>query len=151
MRIALGTLLLIGLQSVMPGSSVSGRTTEHSRVTTAAVVESPAQKPARRRAAAGGSEDAPDRRPMVEVTGCLATAPRDGWRLVKATEPARLEGASTGRASADAPLGRRTYDLMGVALFAPARYTGHKVRVQGLLVDERINVTSLVTVSETCS
>ncbi len=53
------------------------------------------------------------------------------------------------------PLGALRFRLIGLIEMSPAEHKGHKVIVKGLLIKDptgdRLNVTSLTTVSQTCA
>ena len=53
------------------------------------------------------------------------------------------------------PLGSRSYRLIGVTPFAPARHNGNKIVFKCVLIREpresRINVTSLQSADESCN
>jgi cytochrome c553 len=96
---------------------------------------------------------------FVQVIGCLESGPGDRWVLTHSSaRPGNRErivsAAELERARARA-LGEDTYTLVSAAPFAPAKQQGHKVTAKGLLYrqpgDNRLNVTALETVSDTCS
>lgn len=95
---------------------------------------------------------------IVEVVGCLSEAPNATWVLTNSTEPVVSRTPSTTVAAvAQAlarPLGTRSYRLIGVTPFGPARHDGHKIVVKGVLIKDlrepRINVTSLQSADESC-
>jgi hypothetical protein len=86
---------------------------------------------------------------VIEAVGCLSSEAKDAWVLEKATAPRPASSFST---SAIDPmtLGDRKFRLLGISLFNPTKHAGHTVRVQGLLVKDAINVTSLTTLSKVC-
>ena len=96
---------------------------------------------------------------FVQVIGCLESGPGNRWLLTHSiARPGNREravsAAEVERARARA-LGEDTYMLVSVTPFAPATRQGRKVAAKGLLYrqpgDNRLNVTALETVSETCS
>ena len=96
---------------------------------------------------------------IVEVVGCLSDAPNDIWIVTSGGEPivskVPFTNAQSAAQAAARPLGTRQYRLIGVRPFQPATRKGHKVVVKGVLIkdrdEDRINVTSLQTASETCA
>ncbi len=116
------------------------------------------------RGAGGGAEfngppQGPDAVPIVETLGCLADGPNNTWTLTSAVEPARAPAGFSKpedvKAAAGKPLGSQTLSLIGMVEMHPADHKGHKVLVKGLLIKDasgqRLNVTSLATVSATCA
>jgi len=96
---------------------------------------------------------------FVQVTGCLESGPANRWVLTHSSaRPGNRErvvsAAEIERARARA-LGEDTFTLVSAAPFAPAKQQGHKVTAKGLLYrqpgDNRLNVTALETVSDTCA
>jgi mono/diheme cytochrome c family protein len=101
---------------------------------------------------------------FVQVVGCLEPgngAPGTGNRWVLTHSNAR-PGSREGVVSADElerartrALGTDTYTLVSATPFEPAARTGHKVAAKGLLYlqpgDERLNLTALETLTDTCS
>jgi hypothetical protein len=99
---------------------------------------------------------------LVRVVGCLTSDEKGTWALSHATEPAReRDGVTTTpeelRGSAQASLGTGSFQLQNLEYldgFTPESYSRHRVQVKGALVrrqnDERISVTSLETVADTC-
>jgi len=90
---------------------------------------------------------------LVELTGCLKQGPGNSWTLTNASDPvATKEEVST--APKSGPLGTQTYLLVSVTAFNPASHQGQKMEARGLLYrqpnDNRINLTSLQTVSPDC-
>lgn len=95
---------------------------------------------------------------LVHVVGCLAQTGRV-WTLGRATEPVRTrvpEPASDAEAAEldQAPLGQRSFRLQQV-FGAPAGWMGQKVAAKGFLTrsgtEERVNVTSMRTLTTQCS
>lgn len=95
---------------------------------------------------------------LVQVVGCLAPAPDNGWVLTRSTPPIGTRDESpTPAALKDAgtrPLGGDTVRLIGVAHFGPESRTGQKVEARGLLnrvLNEiRLDVLSLQPVGQAC-
>jgi hypothetical protein len=96
--------------------------------------------------------------PIVETIGCLADGPGHLWTLSNATEPVRatpgFSKADDVRAADAKPLGTQQIRLIGVVEMHPEQHKGHKVLVKGLLIQDgsgqRLNLTSLATVNQTC-
>jgi S-disulfanyl-L-cysteine oxidoreductase SoxD len=89
---------------------------------------------------------------VVEVVGCLARNPAEGWDLTKGSKPVRYRfGNDTSpdevKAAGAKPLGAATYQLANVEQsrtdFNPATMTGQKVLVRGPLLRQRIHVTAM--------
>jgi hypothetical protein len=98
--------------------------------------------------------------PIVETVGCLAEGPPRTWTLTNAAEPANAGRAGFSRpeeakAAEGRGLGSGRWPLIGMAEMNPGPHRGHKVLVKGLLIKDakgqRINVTSLKTVGDTCA
>ncbi len=97
---------------------------------------------------------------FVQVVGCLEPGPGAANRWVLTNSNARP--GSRGRVvSADElerartrELGMETYTLVSAAPFEPATRSGHRVAAKGLLYlqpgDERLNLTALETLADTC-
>ena len=95
---------------------------------------------------------------LVHVVGCLVQNGRV-WTLSRATEPVRTrapEPATDAEAAEldQAPLGGRSFRLQQV-YGAPPGWTNQKVAAKGFLTrsgtEERVNVTSLRTLTSPCS
>ena len=95
---------------------------------------------------------------LVHVVGCLAQTGRV-WTLGQATDPIRTRApepaSDTEAAELDrAPLGQRSFRLQQV-YGAPPGWSGQKVAAKGFLTrsgtEERVNVTSLRTLTTPCS
>ena len=97
--------------------------------------------------------------PIVESIGCLADGPNNTWTLASATEPSKstpgFSKADDVKAAEGKPLGSQQLRLIGVVEMHPEEHKGHKVLVKGLLIKDatgqRLNITSLTTVSPTCA
>src|SRR5215471_11149460 len=98
--------------------------------------------------------------PIVETVGCLADGPNGAWTLNNAGEPTKAGRAGFSRpedvkAAEGRGLGSQQLRLIGMIEMHPEQHKGHKVLVKGLLIKdasgERINVTSLTTVGESCA
>jgi mono/diheme cytochrome c family protein len=100
---------------------------------------------------------------LVRLVGCLTEASGNAWELTHSTRPVRTSKADETtpqelRISALEPLAAQVFRLqnpVGVRPgIIPAAYQGHKVQVNGVMIrqgGDRINVTSLETVAETCA
>ena len=93
---------------------------------------------------------------MVEATGCLEGEGSE-WKLTNATPPriASSSAPASGQQAADeSATGGVTVPLISV-FPRPTAHVGHKMRAKGLFVKtatlERINVTSLEMVAESCT
>jgi hypothetical protein len=106
-----------------------------------------------------GPPQGPGAVPIVEAIGCLADGANNTWTLASATEPARstpgFSKADEVKAAEAKPLGTQQIRLIGLVEMHPEEHKGHKVLVKGLLVKDgtaqRLNITSLTTVSPTCA
>jgi len=112
----------------------------------------------------GGPENAAppqgtDAIPIVETVGCLTEGPNRTWTLTNAAEPTKAGRAGFSRpedvkAAEGRGLGSQQLRLIGMTEMNPGPHRGHKVLVKGLLVKDasgqRLNVTSLKTVGESC-
>ena len=100
---------------------------------------------------------------LVVVVGCLAPGEKDSWTLANAGRPARTRTADATtpdelKNSAAKPLGDQQLALQDIGDlrpgFNPATDRGHKVQIKGVLIRQanrdRIHVTSLESVAETC-
>jgi len=106
----------------------------------------------------GGPGAIPDSA-LVQVVGCLTRDPNNSWTVIHTTEPVRTRDPEASKpdalnASKGAPLGTHTFRLLDVPQLDPAIRAGHKVEVKGFLIrrpgDDRLNVTSLQTISPSC-
>jgi mono/diheme cytochrome c family protein len=94
----------------------------------------------------------------VRVVGCLTSGPNDTWMLTNASEPVRSRSINETtpeelQGSAARPLGTQRFRLQNIpGRAAPTK--GYKVQAKGVLIrqymNDRINVTSLETVSSSC-
>jgi len=106
-----------------------------------------------------GPPQGPDAVPIVETLGCLAGGPNSAWTLTSATEPVKagagFSKADEVKAAEGKALGSLQLQLIGMVEMHPADHKGHTVLVKGLLIKDatgqRLNVTSLATVSVTCA
>jgi hypothetical protein len=97
--------------------------------------------------------------PIVELVGCLAEGPNSTWLVTNATEPAAttpgFSKAEDVKAAETKPLGTLRFRLIGLVEMSPADHKGHKVAVKGMLIKDstgdRLNVTSLATVTAVCA
>jgi len=96
---------------------------------------------------------------LVQVVGCLTQDGTGTWTLTNGTSPARTRepGASPATelpALAGSALGTQTFQL-GALPAARNDLKGHKVQAKGLLIrnpaGDRINITSVQGLSETCN
>lgn len=88
---------------------------------------------------------------FVHVVSCLVPGSGRDWTLQRGTAPARV---LTGEPdNVQAPLGDREYALLFV-ITSLDRFVGHRMSVRGSLVGEGgakgVNVTTVISVSETC-
>ena len=97
--------------------------------------------------------------PIVETVGCLSEGPGRTWTLTNAGEPTKAGRAGFSRpeevkAAEGRGLGSQQLRLIGITEMNPGPHRGHKVLVKGLLIKDaggqRLNVTSLKTVGESC-
>ena len=97
--------------------------------------------------------------PIVETVGCLANGANNTWTLANATEPAKAARAGFAwpedvKLAEGRGLGSQQLRLIGMVEMHPEQHKGHKVLVKGLLIKDasgqRVNVTSLTTVGDTC-
>ena len=96
---------------------------------------------------------------FAQVVGCLEPGPGNRWVL---TQSSALPGSRERTVSAtelerarSRPLGKDTFTLVSAAPFDPATRRGHRVAAKGLLYrqpgDNRLNLTALETLADTCS
>jgi len=106
-----------------------------------------------------GPPQGPNAIPIMESLGCLADGPNNTWTLSSATEPAKstpgFSKAEDVKAAEGKPLGSQQIRLVGLLEMHPEDHKGHKVLAKGLLIKDaagqRLNITSLTTVSPTCA
>ena len=106
-----------------------------------------------------GPPQGPNAVPIVEAIGCLAGGANNTWTLSNATEPLKsapgFSKAEDVKAAGVKPLGSQRIPLVGLVEMHPDEHKGHKVLVKGLLIKDatgqRLNITSLTTVSQTCA
>ena len=90
---------------------------------------------------------------------CLAEEPKNTWVVTDATEPAKAAAGFSKvedvKAADAKPLGALRFRLIGLVEMSPAEHKGHKVAVKGMLIKDpsgdRLNVTSLTTVTAACT
>jgi mono/diheme cytochrome c family protein len=107
--------------------------------------------------AKGGPEAVPNFA-LVRVLGCLTRAADKTWMLSRASEPVRTRdpNAADNAKPEDtaARAGARTFKLLQLYLGSDSD-SGRQVEVRGFLIrvpnDDRINVTSMRKVAETCA
>jgi hypothetical protein len=94
----------------------------------------------------------------VQTVGCLSTGPGNVWLLSNAGEPVRSRAEmqvteEEKKLAESQPLGQQTFRLLNVTE-ASSVNLGHKVLAKGVLArqsnGDRINVTTLRSVSSTC-
>jgi len=112
----------------------------------------------------GGPENAappqgPQAVPIVETIGCLTDGANNSWMLTNATEPMKAGRSGFSRleeikAAEGRGLGSQQLRLIGLIEMHPEQHKGRKVLVKGLLIKDadgqRVNVTPLATVGESC-
>ena len=101
---------------------------------------------------------------LVQLVGCLSPGRQGGYRLLRASEPART---STSKASTDPEMkAAQAKDLGGLEFrltnidivgdaFNPKEHLGQKIQTKGYLTrqpgNERIDITSLEVAGQTCN
>lgn len=89
---------------------------------------------------------------LAKVVGCLERVGTSGWRVTKATRPARA-GNSTAAADKEVALGDRSFDLKFV-LTPLTRYVGHRVAASGTLIGtggaDGLNTDTVTSLAATC-
>lgn len=106
--------------------------------------------------AAHAGAQAPNKVPIVAVTGCLADQ-GGAWTLTAATDPTPsiANGPPAGEAVKGPTSGKNEYRLIGVSEFDLPAHKGHTVLVKGLFIKasplSRVNVTSVTMVSTACA
>jgi hypothetical protein len=96
---------------------------------------------------------------IVEVVGCLQSAPNETWMLMNAGAPELQRRPTTTpeavKAAAAKPLGTQKFRLMNMKAFSPAQHQGHKMVVRGILIkdaqDPRINTMSFQMLDAACA
>jgi len=99
---------------------------------------------------------APQKTPIVSVTGCLKEAPAGTWTLSNATDP--VPSNANAPPAADVPktppVGKNSFRLIGVSEFNLPAHRDHSVVVKGLLITanpvSRLNITSVTMVAPNC-
>ena len=108
--------------------------------------------------AKGGPEAVPNFA-LVRVVGCLTRAADKSWVLSRASEPVRTRDPNQAEEArpeetAAGPAGARTFKLLQLYLGSDSD-SGRQVEVRGFLIrvpnDDRINVTSIRKVAESCA
>jgi len=106
----------------------------------------------------GGPEAVPNFA-LVRVAGCLTRTADKAWVLSRASEPVRTRDHNAGEetkpeAIAPRPAGARSFKLLQVYLGSDSD-SGRQVEVRGFLIrvpnDDRINVTSMRKLAESCA
>ncbi len=106
-----------------------------------------------------GPEAVPDFA-LVEIVGCLQKESEGKWMVSNASEPLRTR--NPGPSSVDElqraavqQLGSLTFHILDVTSLQPDPHNGQKIRAKGFLMRkpgyDRINVTSLEMVAESCA
>ena len=97
---------------------------------------------------------------LVQVIGCLTRDRDNSWMVTRTTEPIRTRDPERSTQDAidalkSAALGTRSFRLLDIPQSKLTISAGHKVEVKGFLIrrpgDDRLNVTSLQTVSSRCA
>lgn len=107
-------------------------------------------------AAAAAAQEPGGRVDVVRVTGCLRRGVADAWTLSGATEPVVItrENAAAPATAAATSAGSHEFKLIGTEEFDLASRKDRLVSVKGLLIKatpaNRLNVTSVTTVSDSC-
>ena len=108
------------------------------------------------------AKDGPEAVPnfaLVRVVGCLTRAADKSWVLSRASEPVRTRDPNQAEAAkpeetAAGPAGARAFKLLQLYLGSDSD-SGRQVEVRGFLIrvpnDDRINVTSIRKIAESCS
>ena len=107
--------------------------------------------------AKGGPEAVPNFA-LVRVVGCLTRAADKSWVLSRASEPVRTRDPNQAEDAkpeeAAGPAGARAFKLLQLYLGSDSD-SGRQVEVRGFLIrvpnDDRINVTSIRKVAESCA
>ena len=128
-----------------------------------------------------GAQDQEVTRPTIDIVSSVGCATHDGatWTLTRASEPVVTDEPFSSSAEIEeaksTSLGSNTYTLIGVADFLAidglldqfqraeftaresvnstgSLVTGHTVLVKGLFIEnQRINLTSVISVADSCS
>jgi mono/diheme cytochrome c family protein len=104
--------------------------------------------------AKGGPEPVPNFA-LVRVVGCLTRGPDKAWVLSRASEPVRTRDPNAVEEAPPATsAGARSFKLLQFYLGSDAD-NGRRAEIRGFLIrvpdDDRINVTSVRKIAETCS
>jgi len=93
---------------------------------------------------------------LVDVVGCLARQPENGWVLTGSSEPisAIAPPRQSMGAAVQAAAGTAKYTLVNVNRFQPATHVGQRMMARGLLYsgarETLLNLTSLQLVGSSC-
>ena len=96
---------------------------------------------------------------LVQVIGCLTQNAGNAWMLTRSTEPVRARNSGDSQPTdvkpLDAkPLGTLVFRLLDFPSVGRSARPGYKVQAKGFLIrqpnDDRLNLTSLQVVGETC-
>ncbi|MBI4476635.1 MAG: hypothetical protein HY654_05645 [Acidobacteria bacterium] len=106
---------------------------------------------------AAAQPEPPRKVPIVVVVGCLGQEVDDTWVVSSAANPIEL-GSKAPSPPSDAEAAKLTgtsrYRLIGTSEFSLPGHKGHKVRVEGLLIQakpmNRLNITSVRHIADTC-
>lgn len=98
---------------------------------------------------------------LVQVVGCLTQTADKSWLLTNSTEPARVRESGNLnpadlKVAEAAPLGSQAFRLLDFPVLGRETLKGHKVQAKGYLIrqpnsDDRLNLTSLQTLAESCA
>jgi mono/diheme cytochrome c family protein len=97
---------------------------------------------------------------LVQVVGCLTQGTDKSWMLTSSTEPVRARESGDSnpadlKVSEAKPLGNQLIRLLDFPVLGRDTRKGHKVQAKGYLIrqpnsDDRLNLTSLQTLAESC-
>jgi hypothetical protein len=99
---------------------------------------------------------APQKIPIVSVTGCLKEAPAGTWTLSNATDPvpSNANAPPPAEIKKTPPVGKNQFRLIGVSEFNLPAHKDHTVVIKGLLIEatpvKRLNMTSVAMVAASC-
>ncbi len=98
---------------------------------------------------------------LVQVVGCLTQSADKSWILTNSTEPARARESGNSnpadlKVSEAKPLGSQAFRLLDFPVLGRDTIKGHKVQAKGYLIrqpnsDDRLNLTALQTLAESCA
>ena len=99
---------------------------------------------------------APQKIPIVSVTGCLKEAPAGTWTLSNATDPvpSSANAPPANEVPKTPPVGKNQFRLIGVSEFNLPAHKEHTVIIKGLMIAanpvSRLNMTSVTMVAPNC-